>query len=526
MSKIKNNQFLESALAQIPRLLCQLNRNPSSRSYGSFDRAFWHYRTNDISCGRYQEVIYTLALLYASEFEGNTYYRDEKLLEWIHAGLRFTTTIQRGNGSFDEWYINEDSYVTTAFLTAALSETVLLLREKKIVIEPEMEASVLLMLGRAAGFLSGAEENTVMNQVSGAVFAIAAVGSLSGRQDLTSCAHRLMNNFLAEQNPEGWWKEYGGPDIGYLTLTINYLEKYADLFGKSGGDEVKKVAAAIAKAKSFVELFINPDMTAGGEYMSRNTEYIVPSKSLPYCGTIGPAELDDRYLCYILYNWIKTGLQTGPKSSQYQLGERFFEHSGLLRVVTNEYFLVANGKKGGSLRVYGAEGVYYDSGLEIVTKDASFSTGILDEQSSVKAGQGMLMAIGSAKKIKEPLLDTKTSIIFKTWQLVFARIPFLRKSIKSFLRRMMISYAGTSPFQYERRIKYAADRIVVTDIVRGIGPEDRLLFGLKSAYNAVPSSKYMIGQAVSRRTLMPVVEEKRTGDTYSITRTFVFTRNS
>src|SRR3989344_966547 len=105
MPQIKSNTFLEEVLDQVPRLLGQLNRNPSSRSYGSFDRAYWHYRTNDISSCRYQEAVYTLALLYCSKFEGNKYYKDTQVLKWIQSALTFTTSIQHKNGSFDEWYI-------------------------------------------------------------------------------------------------------------------------------------------------------------------------------------------------------------------------------------------------------------------------------------------------------------------------------------------------------------------------------------------------------------------------------------
>src|SRR3989344_242028 len=117
---ISLNPFLASTLDQIPRLLGQLNRNPGSVSYGSFDRAYWHYRTNDISCCRYQEAVYTLALLYCSNFAGNSYYHNDQILNWVQASLQFTVGRQRPNGSFDEWYLNEGSYVGTAFLAAAL----------------------------------------------------------------------------------------------------------------------------------------------------------------------------------------------------------------------------------------------------------------------------------------------------------------------------------------------------------------------------------------------------------------------
>src|SRR3989304_4662530 len=241
MVKVQNNQFIKEALEEIPRLLGQLNRNSSPCSYGSFDRAYWHYRTNDISSAPYQEAVYTLTLLCFSKFEGNDYYKDDKVLEWIRAALYFTSKIQRPNGSFDEWYVNEGSYVATAFIAAALGQTLMLFRENSF--DLKEEAIILHILELAAEFLSQTVEETVLNQVSGAVLAITLVGRLCNREDLTTYSEKLLEDFLGRQNKEGWWSEYGGPDIGYLSLTVSYLEKYANLTGS------KKVVEPIRRAR-------------------------------------------------------------------------------------------------------------------------------------------------------------------------------------------------------------------------------------------------------------------------------------
>lgn len=509
----------------------QLNRNISSRSYGSFDRAFWHYRTNDISCARYQEALYTLTLLYCSDFEGNDYFHDTKVLEWIRAALRFTASIQRKNGSFDEWYINEGSYVATAFVTAAVSEALVLLKQHHVQI-PE-EPLVQQMLEASAQFLMHRTEKTVMNQVSGAVFAVAAVGKISGKQECTQFAEEKMEEFLSLQNKEGWWKEYGGPDIGYLTLTISYLEKYqATVHPTKNAKATVALASAIAKAKNFVVAFIAPDKTAGGEYMSRNTEYIVPSVTLPYVGAVTPAHLDDRYLCYILYNWLQTGLKTAPQMlpsatvTAGVTGETFFDECGILRVSAEHYFLVANAAKGGSFRLYSKSKVYYDSGLEI---SGNLSTGILDTENKIsfqKGGQekqGNLRVAGATKKIKEPLLKTPIAVGFKLWQLLFGRVSLFQKILKDFLRPRMVSYAGSSGVTFEREIVYGPQSVVITDIVRGVAFGNAILMGTKSAYSAVPSSKYAAIPEIASRQLAPVLEEKHENGTYYIKRTFSFT---
>lgn len=506
MSKIATNKFLELSLQQIPRLLGQLNRNSSSKSYGSFDRAFWHYRTNDISCARYQESVYTLTLLYCSDFEGNIYYKDKKILEWIQASLEFTTSIQRTNGSFDEWYVNEGSFVCTAFLTAALCQTILLLEQNHI----KVEGGIRNVIERSARFLACSTEDTVMNQVSGAIFAIAATGKILQKQELVSTSEQMLKEFLSRQNSEGWWSEYGGPDIGYLTLTISYLEKYQTLSGS------REAQDAINKAKGFVLNFVHPDNSAGGEYMSRNTEYIIPSHTLPYLSAIKPEDLDDRYLCYILYNWLETGLATTPQDLLISKGEQYFTESSLLRVSKENYFLVANAKKGNSFRIYAKGYVYYDSGVEV----SGFSSGILDDKNKVSFENCLSQSSGNFKQIKEPLLTTSRSILFKTWQLVFGRFSLFQKKVKDFLRPRMVSYSGNSDLSFRRSIAYNDRQITIRDVISGDMKRDAILLGMKSAYSAVPSSKYVAKVEFYSHKLVPIQEEVQEGNTYTITRTF------
>jgi len=512
MQTAASNDFLAAALAEMPRLLGQLNRNPASHTYGSFDRAYWHYRTNDISCARYQEAVYTLALLYCSEFEENIFFHDEKLFEWIRAALAFTAGLQQKNGSFDEWYVNEGSYVATAFVSAVLAQTVALLQKEKVDL-PEGKL-ILIVLEKAACFLMNRTENVVMNQVSGAIFAIASAGRLVRRSDFISFADRLLGQFLAQQNKEGWWSEYGGPDIGYLSLTVNYLEKYQTL------KETKEVSEAIQKAKLFIEQFIHPDRTVGGEYMSRNTEYLIPSAALPYMSAVGPNNIDDRYLCYLLYNWIEIGLKVAPQAMIVSAGERFFPESSLLRAAHQDYFLIVNGKKGGSFRLYTHGRVYYDSGLEVIAGTTNFSSGILDVNNEVLFQEGNMQIFGSMKKIKEPLMETKIAIAFKLWQYTFGRISFFQKVVKNFLRPLMISYAGNSKNSFERTICYSPEAITVTDRLCGPAASHMITVGTKAAYNAVPSSKYAAVPELQNRLLLPKKEESRSAGEYRMRRTF------
>jgi hypothetical protein len=437
------------------------------------------------------------------------------MLSWIRAALSFTATLQRSNGSFDEWYVHEGSYVGTAFLTAALSQTILLLRAQSIVI-PE-HALIQSTIERSAQFLLKTEEKTVLNQMSGAIFAVYATGLVLENNFFKQRAESLLEQFLALQNEEGWWSEYGGPDIGYLSLTISYLHKY------DSASKNDRARGAIVKARRFIELFVHPDETAGGEYMARNTEYLIPSGALPFLGAVRPAHLDDRYLCYILYNWFEAGLHAGVSSFPKLTSTDYFPNCTILRDVHEAMFFVASGIKGGSFRIYQNGKVYYDCGIEVRDNTNVYSTGILDAENIVDYADGVLRVRGYAKPIKEPLLQTNIMIPFKAVQLLLGRFDGLQKIVKTILRRRMISYATQSSIRFERTITHNNhQKIIVRDVVYTTAKAHDILWGMKAAYTAVPSSKYAPVMEVTSQTFEPTVEKTQEDTKITIVRTFTW----
>lgn len=74
--------FAQQALAQLPKILTQLDRNPHSPTYGCFDRNFWHYKIIDFPSGMSQEFVYPLALAYSLDIPDNPYYQKPILREW------------------------------------------------------------------------------------------------------------------------------------------------------------------------------------------------------------------------------------------------------------------------------------------------------------------------------------------------------------------------------------------------------------------------------------------------------------
>ena len=64
--------YADVALTQIPRVLTLQDRDPSSPTYGCFDRNYWHYRTQDFPSGMYQELALPLAQVYAHASTGQS----------------------------------------------------------------------------------------------------------------------------------------------------------------------------------------------------------------------------------------------------------------------------------------------------------------------------------------------------------------------------------------------------------------------------------------------------------------------
>src|SRR3989344_3907827 len=379
--------YLKEINEQIPRLLGLLDRNQLSCTYGCFDRQYWHYRTSDFACARSQEAVLTLALLYNNK--ETKYYQSQLLLEWINAALNFWVKIQNKNGSFSEWYPKENSFVATSFSTYAISETLLLLKDKV-----RNKNRILKALKRSCNWLMNKKEITVQNQESGSILALFNVYLLTENLEYKDSSRRKLFSLMQKQTKEGWFYEYGGPDIGYLSLTVDYLAKY---YQKSKDELAFKMAS---RAVDFISYFIHPNLTFGGEYASRNTEYLIPhgfeilssrnkkaaaisnaiKESLKNKSSISPQVLDDRYLTYIGYTWLQASQDAKNIPAKLNL-ESFmhFKQAGILVVNTSNYHIILNTKKKGSFKLFfkNSNKVAYDSGLQIQSGKNKFVRSLL-----------------------------------------------------------------------------------------------------------------------------------------------------
>ncbi len=497
------DQFGNIVLETVPRILSSVDRNPLSSTYGCFDKAYWCYKTSDFPCARYQEASFILALLYLNKFKNNIYYSKKEIKDLAIAGLDYWTSIQNKDGSFDEWYPNERSFVATAFSTYKCTEVFLLLKN-----HINNKKKYLNAFEKAANWLMKNSEE-VSNQSIGTLLAVYNVFMISQLKKYKLYCNNKTFQLIKLQSKEGWFDEYGGADFGYLSLTIDYLAIY---FHKTKDPHIKKI---INNILDFYIYFVHPDGSVGGCYASRNTEfkfpygfslmaqnderaaYIIDTISKNIYNTTNPLFMDDRFALQYLDSFLLAALT--PKSKKVGKAKKdymkLFEQSGLF-IKSNNYLLISNLKKGGVFRLFG--------GNKNITNDCGFfgkyKGKIITSQwlgaSDYKIDGNRIIIKGKFKKISSiKRLNPLYNILLRSFLITFGRLGFFSRLFKKKMRNKLILKVKNFPLEYKREIILSKHSIKIKDII--INPKNLKLDCLyltkdaKSIY--VPTSNFFSG---------------------------------
>lgn len=296
---------------QIPRILSQGDRDPASPTYGCFDRYYWLYRLHDFPNARFQETALLLVLLYKYGCAStHNYIHNRRLLEWAKAAINFWKKIQGKNGSYNEVYPNENSFVTTAFTTYAVTEALLELNDESLT------KKLLGKILQAGNWLSKHNNLDVANQMAGALVALYNIYLITREPSFLKAVNCKLDLIYGLQSEEGYFMEYGGYDIGYLSLCISYLSKYY----MKAKDE--KIAEHIKKAVLFVEERVAEDGNYDSQPTSRGTQYIYPhgfkimgstvidkhTWGLEKERVVNPQWMDDRFCIPLTIDYFQTYL--------------------------------------------------------------------------------------------------------------------------------------------------------------------------------------------------------------------------
>jgi len=243
-----------------PRLLTQVCRDPGDDSCGSCDRNWWHYRIRDFSSIILQQTGYTLSL--ATNFDWATDHVDA-LNNLVKKSAQFWNKRACAHGAFEEYYPYEQGYPPLAFSTLAIAR---LLKDKKIQWDDVADGCRI-----AIKQLSSRFEDKALNQQVAGLAALGLLNHLHPKEVDSKIFDELCQRTLSYQTSEGWFPEYDGPDIGYLSVTVDCLWDLYDVYPQNIA-----ILESIEKSLNFIAWYVNSPFKGAGMHNSRNTDYIVP----------------------------------------------------------------------------------------------------------------------------------------------------------------------------------------------------------------------------------------------------------
>ncbi|UCD58909.1 MAG: hypothetical protein JSV16_07325 [Candidatus Hydrogenedentota bacterium] len=298
--------FLVIALGEVPRILSLIDRDADSPTFGCGDRHYWHYKLIDFPNVRFQEACLLLSLLHENRLADGRYHHNPNVKKWVGGLIDFWFRIQRRNGSFDEVYPYENSFCATSFSTWAVSECMVMMKDV-----------YSHRITKAGEWLMKNQNPQVANQMAAAALALRNVHQLTGQSSFLEGAQKKIDLLLAAQNDDGFFPEYGGCDIGYLSITLSLLA----LYWRRSEDE--RLEEPLRRARAFLESSLDENGDFDNSGTSRKTKFIYPlglkllgstavsalENGLKQNLILNPSWMDDRYVIPFASDYIMTCLE-------------------------------------------------------------------------------------------------------------------------------------------------------------------------------------------------------------------------
>jgi hypothetical protein len=508
MQKPRDEIYSRLILLAIPRLLTELDRDPFSSTFGSFDREYWAWATKDFSNVDLQRGVYGLSLIYLNNFDGNFLYQNNKLLEWIKAGITFWIKDQSRVGSHDHHYPNEYSFVGAAFPLYELTETFFLLQNY---FEDDFKKIFVTHLSLAGDFICRYEElhGFISNHRIGAACGLENLYRITNDVKFKIQADALIKSVVDKRSvKDGWVFEYSGADPGYQTLATYYMANYYRITG-----DQNFFNNVIRPSLNFIQYFVHPDGSVGGEYGSRNCSLYFPSgfellsnvdevanliaetaiygiqggetptllsmdirNFVPMLSSYVQAMIEARKL---RNNKFRQSLETLPINKNF---EKYWEDCGIYIRSTNSYYLILALSKGGVLKVFSKSEkklIHSNCGYMVTFEDGTLASNqfyeeqfsskktIIDEDSYVP--KRLIEISGSFFDVMKVRTQSKIKfLLFRIFNNTIGQNIYLANLIKrKIITRFFIHRRKKINLNIYRRFEISDDEIVIEDRIDG-----------------------------------------------------------
>lgn len=456
--------FAREAIAQIPKILTLLDRNPHSPTYGCFDRNFWQYKIIDFPSGMAQEFVLPLALAYDTDLPDNPFYCQPVLRDWVEAGILYAAKSAHPDGSCDDYFPFERAGGAAAFSLLACIDSYLLLGL-------ENEAALDFFVQRADWLAHHNESGQLTNHQALIVLCLELLEKLLQNPRWEQERVQRLERVLSWQNSEGWFQEYEGCDPGYHTLTISCLARIYQLRPDP------RVKEALVKAVELAAQFIHPDGSYGGEYASRNTYNFFPhgfelvGRWLPTAlqvndqflvglkNGLAPCYADDHIIGHHTWNYLlawRDFVPDRPAPGPRPIGRVWLPNAKILidRRADTELYVALN--KGGVFKFF--------RNSKLAVSDTQFSVQV-PQGSKVKNAVAHLVGDyevhleendisirGQLGWAKQKQMTPLNLMILRVVMLTVGR--FFPNLIRKLLQKLLITGKKPAPFRFHRHFRW------------------------------------------------------------------------
>jgi hypothetical protein len=478
-------------LAEAPRVIGLIDRDPDSRTAGCMDRTFWAWKFTDFAGSRFQEGVCYLSFLYTRRLEGNPYVNSPALLEWVGLALERWTRIQHRDGSFDEAYPFERSLAATSFSSFYVAEALDMLGEA-------LDAGILertrTSLAKAGEWLLRNDETHgfLSNHLAAAAGALQHIHRVTGDARFDRRSAYFRDRILGRQSPEGWYDEYGGADPGYQTHGSFYLARLWQLTGH------EPLAESLERSIEWLAHFIHPDGSIGGEYASRNTQTYYPAafemmahrnaaaswisramRPSVLGGEAAGLRAVDAYNWFPLLNNLVFAYRAAasgepvarPVEPDAGASMLWYPGAGIARIRRERYDAYVGATKGGVIKVWDRTTgrlVLSDCGWVGRTFGGSVaSTQYHDPDRPVTVEGDRIEVGGELSRAARPVMSPLRFMAFRGFSTTVGRFAGVGRWLKQQLVRVLIYRRRRLSVGFRRTMTFEDERIIVADRLQG-----------------------------------------------------------
>jgi hypothetical protein len=478
------NHYLDYSLRCSNRLLSLVNINCYSESFGCFDKGFWHFKTNDYPNAANQQGLLALAKLYRLNREDNNLYNNSKVLNIIEGGIRFCEKIQHGDGSFDEWYVNERGWAgPTGYLIFALADVYTILKDE---LSPTSLESLNRIFEKSIPHLvKSNEKHPLANHIAIAMLAIHKVSLIFPDVSLKTRYDGLLEELESLfDKDEGWSLEYDSADAGYQTATVSFLSRiHAD-------NGCKRIENICLKSLSFISYFCYPDGSFSDFLGSRQTTNIF-YYGIEYWNSIKqtenisrwtketfdkhtlPLDHDNNYFLYRVHELLDAGHaykeQEGSILLPFNRKEsRSFDNLGIEIISDEDFYIILNKDRGGVFKAFSKKMnvlVAQNPGLLIKDKNKAYTNLWID-----KSENKFFVSIN------EKHFTPQTFILFRLFFILFAFNRSLAYWFKNSIKHVLIFNKAKAKYTYSQEFTYTAGKVTQTLLINSAPATNATLY--------------------------------------------------